>query len=157
MFFGIWLLPISEHSFNLKAIKKIYFGKTKNPNFFESMKNKTAKGVDPRAEEEKNFRIINLSAIQGLRIFVMDFLKTNFKCIAKKKTLLGDNNKLLKLYKDGTDMLEDELDIVNMIRNIKYFRIIMQDYLVHSDQMRFDIYYHSNNAIDLDSESDEDK
>ena len=81
----------------------------------------------------------------------MDFLKTYFDYITNKR-LRG--NKLLKLYTNGVDMLEDELNIVNIIKNLKYYRIIMEDYLINSEKMRFDIEYHSNNAIDLDSDEE---
>lgn len=37
LFFGFFLYPISEHSFNLEAIKKLFFASTSDETLFEAM------------------------------------------------------------------------------------------------------------------------
>ena len=70
MFFGFWLYPMSEHSFNLKAIKKIYYGKSQNVKLFKNRRGDRA--VDPRANE-KNIRNIYLSPSESIKVFMADF------------------------------------------------------------------------------------
>ena len=40
--FGIFLFPISEHSFYMKAIKKLFLARTSEGNFFDKQKEGTA-------------------------------------------------------------------------------------------------------------------
>ena len=40
---GIFIFPISQHSFTLKALSKMYLARTNHNNLFKSIKNKRAK------------------------------------------------------------------------------------------------------------------
>ena len=45
--FGFFLYPISEHSFTLKALKKLYLAKSSNPSLMKSKKNCDPKSGSP--------------------------------------------------------------------------------------------------------------
>ena len=78
-----------------------------------------------------------------------DFQKKYISCLAPTRSR---QSKHLNLYEKGTEKLEDDLNIVGIIKNLKNFKILMQDYLIKDDQMKFEIEYHDDKTIDLDSD-----
>ena len=62
---------------------------------------------------------------------------------------------MLKLYNEGSELLEKEFNVAKIIRNLRYFRIVMKDFVVQEDdEIEFGIKYHKKNLISLDASSD---
>jgi hypothetical protein len=108
---GIFILPISEHSFILKALNKLYLARTTDKNMFKKPKDKGKKKKGKsyletpqelrETEIEKEVRMhypILLSFETSIKLFILNLLR-RLKCYWKKeegeKTL---SEKLLSLY-----------------------------------------------------------
>ena len=57
-FFARFLTPISKHSFNLKAIKKLYMARTKDKDLFPGARkpDPTRKREDPKWQQKQIFK-----------------------------------------------------------------------------------------------------
>jgi len=56
------------------------------------------------------------------------------------------------LYRDGTTRLEQETNLVSIVKKIRHFEIILENSLLNSDQRKFDVAHSMKNIIDLDDD-----
>ena len=152
--FGFMLYPISEHSFYLKAIKKLFIAKTSDESLFikRKIKSKHQKiDFESVKTQELQHKQINISLKSSVRLYLQNYLSSWFGF-----QLYTPKGKLQKLYEQGQDKLEGEMNIVKIIRNLKFLRILMKKY-VADEQMQFDIRHNPKNVIDLDAPSEQDE
>jgi len=151
--FGFLLYPISEHSFHMKVIKKLFMAKTVSSFLFrvKKVKGKRAK-KDSKNEKAKNLQHIpiNVSLMSSTRLYIRRCLADNLPWCFKERT------KLQKLYEVGQEKLEVEMDIVKIIKNLKFLRILMKQY-VADEEMQFKIRHDPKNVIDLDAPTDKEE
>jgi hypothetical protein len=76
-------------------------------------------------------KIIKLSFCQSLSIFMMNFLS---RCIDFK------NDKLFKLFSKGTERVDKEMDMVKILRNIRFLRIRSRMNVKESDAPKLKYY-----------------
>ena len=141
----------------MKAIKKMYMGKTINPDFFQRTKDKgKQKKIDEFKKAAKmNIRRINLDPQQGVKLYTLDFL-TSFACLRCLVPKKYKNDKLLKLYKKGAELVTKEFNIVDIVTSIRYLNILKKNHLIKdNDEMDFNIRYTKKSLINID-DSEED-
>ena len=95
--FGLILYPVSEHSYVLSALNKLFLVRTSSPSLFKKTK-KGKKHVVPvkfknsvMEQEVEMHYIISLSFFKSCNLFFL-----NRCCMCSKK-----NNKLVKLFSKG--------------------------------------------------------
>lgn len=59
-----------------------------------------------------------------------------------------------KLYEIGSDKLEGEMNIVKIIKNLKFLRVLMKKHLA-DENLQFEIRHDPKNVIDLDAKTEE--
>jgi hypothetical protein len=62
------------------------------------------------------------------------------------------SQKLSNLYKEGSDRLDKETNLVAIVKKIRHFEIILENSLLNSDQRKFDVAHAEKNVIDLDND-----
>lgn len=79
--FGFMLYPISEHSFYLKAFKKLFLAKTADENIFikKKIKSKHQKiDVKNKKTKELQHRQINISLGSSVQLYLKNYLSSWF-------------------------------------------------------------------------------
>jgi len=156
--FGFFLFPISEHSFFLKAIKKLYLVRTEdNSMFLPNNDEKLAKFEkfkekidDPEVKEEvEKHRFARLKFSDSVKLYLANSLGVLFcNCCWSKK------EKYQRLYEKGQEKIESELDIVRLTKNLRYMKILLRNSLM-SRRVKFDIMHQEKNLIDVSNDEDE--
>ena len=72
--FGFFLYPISEHSFTLKALKKLYLAKSKDPLLMKSKKKKNLKTVDVKNDKTEAQKVV---VVKKLKIILKSHKTSN--------------------------------------------------------------------------------
>ena len=158
--FGIILLPVSYHSFILKASSKFFLARTRNDNLFRQKK-KSQKEMRKESKIMESFgsmlekhvrqnREINISFCDSSRIFLTRAIHS---CCGWK--LYDDKMKqYLKLYKSCETKLSNELDVIKIIKFVKGTQILLKNEFGNSE-MQFQLKHNTRNVIDLDIDSPE--
>lgn len=160
------ILPISEHSFVVKAMKKLYIARTKDKDLFMQPKVKPRKnkkkfdtsGKDEkcvskklaaqkevfdklspmeRAELDKHHKI-KISFRQSAALF-WENVFSDFCCgifLCECFVQNPKRSKLAKLYDICQDKIDAELDVVKIIKNLKNLRIIAKTNIVKDPIMK---------------------
>ena len=63
-------------------------------------------------------------------------------------------SRLETLYEKGQEKIEKELDIVKLVKNLRYMKILLRSSLM-SKKMKFDIMHAQKNLIELSEEEEE--
>lgn len=97
--FGFMLYPISEHSFYLKAFKKLFIAKTEDETIFIQKKIKSKvqkKDIKNAKTKEMQHRQINISLGSSIKLYLKNYLSSWFgiQCCTPK-------GKLQRLYEEG--------------------------------------------------------
>ena len=142
---GIFINPVSEHSFIIKASKTIFLARSKNKNLFKLNKKyqdleqqRKYCGMDPEKipenlkEQIDMHQHIHVEFWQSLRLFIRNYVTERFpncscKCCGIKA---GKKTDLQKIFYEGKERLEKEFDVVNLIDEMQNFRILYRTYLV---------------------------
>ena len=162
--FGIFLFPISEHSYTVQAAKKLFLAKAKDDKLFaepiqeEGMPKfasidpaKVPEGVSKNVlKDSETHRIIELSPCDNFLLFFSNLLGS-FSCCAR---CWSKNDKLTKMYEEASDRIDAELDIVKLLRNIRNSKILLESMM--DDNIRYEIAHSKKNCLNLDSEEEED-
>ena len=61
--------------------------------------------------------------------------------------------KLQRLFERSDERIQNELDLIKVVRNMKSFKILLKNFLM-TDKVKFEIAHSAKNCIDLDSESE---
>lgn len=62
------------------------------------------------------------------------------------------SQKLSALYKEGSERLDRETNLVAIVKKLRHFEIILENSLLNSDQRKFDVAHAEKNVIDLDND-----
>jgi hypothetical protein len=157
IFFGFFLYPISEHSFVIKAAKKLFYARTYRDDIFVPKD-------DPRAEkfirsniltntevaEVKRHKTVILSIKNNIILYLVrqfeGCLKTRFyNCISEK------NSQLLFLWNSAQEKIENDLDVIRIIKHLREIRIAVSNQMIN-EKMKFQINHHHRNVINIENE-----
>mmetsp|Transcript_1880 Transcript_1880/g.2596 ORF Transcript_1880/g.2596 Transcript_1880/m.2596 type:complete len:210 (-) Transcript_1880:575-1204(-) len=149
---AIQMLPISRHSFVLKATKKMYKGRTKDPGLFKIDKKPkylpaSAYKVDDKVKKEQNKnRKISIRLLDSLLLYFTNSVFGRFCCLGM---CWRNKQKFQKLYNIGSKRIENELNIVKIMKNIKDMKICLRHSLM-SGPIKARIAHTNKKVIDLD-------
>ena len=149
------LSPISTHSYIGKAISLLYMARTKNDKLFHEKKSSKAEkkrikantlrnnisNDERRALEEQ--RQIKISLCQSLEVFFRYNLLCCFKRCRKK-------SQIEKLYDKGADMLEKEMDMVKLIKDLRNVKAYFKKHVIEKELSNL-IKFSGKNVINNDS------
>jgi hypothetical protein len=123
---GLFFLPISSHSFVMKALEKLFLARTLDTSMFVKAKlenkNKKRKFRSLKAKipevfkntpveaEARNHYPIKLSFLNNIKLFMLNL----FSCKSKDKTSFS--HRLLTLYNVGRDKIEKSLRIEKLLK-----------------------------------------
>jgi hypothetical protein len=136
--FGIFLFPISEHSFTMKAAQKFFLARTKENSLLMAKKSKfTEETAIPKNQmgnefylnELKMHRYICVSPKDNFLLYLANQLGKCFpaNCWSKKK-------KLQRLYEKGADKIESRLNIVKINQNQTDVKVLLKKFNSMMDQ-----------------------
>ena len=152
MICGALLSPISEHSFFIKAISKLYLARTKDNSLFADRKSKKAqqklkknqkvsKTID--LKEAKSFsrnRVIKFSVRQKVNLYFQNMFSGCFN---------PNDDKLWRLFSQGQERLEKEFDAVYLIRSLRNLKVFMKDQFLNM-QLKLKLKNHNANVIEIE-------
>jgi len=162
------LYPYSEHSFVVKALKKLYYARTRDNEIFRSDGKKAAAikrkiesllGGDQSeaAQAIKNelemHRMIKLSDTTSWKVFISNICGPFFCCYSCCCITKKQMTKYRYLIKEGEEKLDNDLDIVFLIKSIRNLNIFMKNTL-KSKRTKFEIEHSNKNCIDLDGDAE---
>jgi hypothetical protein len=165
---GTFLYPISEHSFILKALSKLYMARTRDGQLLHKDKCNHTEAEHLEKDEENDqkgqvkrkrrlskaekreidkHRFIKISIKDSVMLYVSEILGRCFCdfCWSKKK-------KLQKLKAQGADKIEGELNIVKIMNYLRNFKVVLKNSLLTKD-VKDKIKHTGKNLIELDSGS----
>ena len=146
---GIFIFPYSEFSYNMKVFEKIFLVRTTDPNLiltkptkkknsgktkFKNMKFEIPKELNKSknvASEVELHYPIKLSAMNSFKLYTMTYFGEwvccrRPSCCSKPKIEekeLSTNDRLLKLYQEGTERFDAELGIEKLLKQLRDLRI----------------------------------
>ena len=97
VFFSFLIVPISTHSFYIKAINKFFVAYTKDSKIFKAKNLWTKLGMKKNIDinNSDNYKIIKFHVWDSFRIFIQERIPICCECIWKKK------KNLINLYNRG--------------------------------------------------------
>lgn len=159
---GFFVSPIAEHSFLLKAMRKLYKVHTDDETIFENPKSekhslkKFKHGVlAATLSQEKKMKISRnkkpkVSAWNSFRLFWQRLV-----CCCCTQECRG--GKLTKLLDIGGERLETEFDVVKIVRQLRNLKELMSEKKIWDNSLKFAIKHTGMNVIELDSVEDSNK
>jgi hypothetical protein len=146
-FLGFFMMPLSEHSFVLKALNKMFLARTYDTNLFKKPKRKhkkknpqptevpeALKGTEIEQEVQMHYQI-KLSTFNSVVLFIynkLPFLK-NFKFEDINEQTV---KRLKTLYAVGKTRIEEDLQIERLISRLKEIDHLVQTALM-SEEIKF--------------------
>ena len=112
---GFVLLPISEFSFNLQAIGDTYFARTKDQRLFRQY------------QESENVQTIDIPFMNKFQLY-FSLLLNDLCCgciYGKKKRDQSKMNLLVTLYQEGTNRIDHQLSVDNILRKMNEAQITL--------------------------------
>ena len=87
--FGIFLLPVSEYSFNMSAISRLYYVKSKDHTEFFDKQSTLISDIENRSlnnsSEDKTYENPKLSTLNELKLFTINYICCCFKKLYRQK------------------------------------------------------------------------
>ena len=117
---GLFLFPISKHSYILKFISKLYFAKTRYKNLFQQYEEGWV--IQPqkiRNEESDEHHFIKLSCCKSTKLFYYNYCCTKGYLNNKPKS-----QKLMSLFQLGHQRLEKEIHLERIIQNTRITKFL---------------------------------
>jgi hypothetical protein len=137
--FGIFIFPVSEFSFLLKGISILYLARTKDEGLFEEVKPRNKQGKQKvkhmkvgvpeslkgtaAAKEACLHKPIKLSFGNSLYLF---FLTKFERCCCGQKLGAKRTGKMLKLFKEGSERLERELNVERILKILRDMKQVLK-------------------------------
>ena len=128
--FGFFLFSISEHSFYLTAVTKLFYARTMDEHMFKGKRTSKYLNRDLIPEstprEMKNeilkHRYIDIKTKYWVKLYFARLLG-NCCCTQffKRKT------RFMKLFERGQDRIESELNIVKIMKSMRDIKILMKN------------------------------
>ena len=163
MFIAIVSGPWAEFKYVTKAIEKMYYVKTRRRDLFrESAAPKhieeLAKAHDAASSVSKNgapyhIRLGKLSACQSFTLFLREYIFFCFTCADDPRQV---SDLTQRWYRMGQERLEEELDIVGIVRNLRDLRILTKE-VREQDNTQMKLRVLDDNLLRLDSDEEEHK
>ena len=165
---GFYLYSISEHSFVIKALQKLFIARTSNKRLFKAPKTKKqlqkleklvsqehSKGnltesVKLEELQQKHYEIRLSTKDSTVLYFNNLFASVGCKCLDR----CTNQSRLQKLFEEGNDRLEKEFNMVKLIRNLRNIKILMKNSFM-SEKIKYEIKHSDFNLINLSSDDDE--
>lgn len=120
------------------------------PNKALKNKEKYLQGSNKKIKKEiDKHRVVKLSTFDKWMYFLMIFMGRCFPTCWWKK-----HKKLSLLFEEGKSRISKELDIVKIIKTLRYMRILLKNSLL-TPEMRFKIEHAERNFINIDLSDDE--
>lgn len=153
------LSGLSEHSFLLKAIEKLYMVKTAEKSLFTPSRKQTKKlkkiqnpkhvSALPPANQKDILmnKPIKFSLKQRASLYFRSICSA---CCWRSKA----NAKEWKIYNEGAEKIEKEMNIVRIIRSIRFSKVLFKRKLVSEEGM-VEIHNAVENTIAIDSNPDD--
>ena len=170
LLFGFFLFPISEHSFSLQALKRLYKARTIDNSIFkkspeeleeEKEKQRLKQYEEPSPDDpDEGFSIQKLkqaAQFKNIKISFKDSLLlyfSNYFGLFYTKGCWNKKKKLQKLLDVGNDKIDGELDVVNIMNDLRNLKIMLT-FSIMTRKVREKIQYTGKNIIDLDTSSSE--
>ena len=127
--FGLIMYPISEHQFTMKASRFLFFARTSMQNLFLKSKEdsrikrfrESGLLTHKEATELEKHHKIQLPKKENVLLFLHVWLGKSF---LKKCCTFKNSEILSKLYYKTTDNLEQDLNIVRLIKRLRDVKIL---------------------------------
>ena len=166
LMFYLFITPLSEHSFTMKALSQLFLARTTdsdlfakpdvpknkekvNKNKWKSMKVAIDQKICPKemeAEVNRHYPI-KLSFYMNTRLFCLKrFGILSCYCLSSRADAF---QRLKRLYDNGSDRLEKELSIERVMKNIRDMKILINSKFM-TEEERFKIEHNYKNVIDLE-------
>jgi hypothetical protein len=157
--FGILFYPISEHSFIMTATKKLFMARTNEPDLFLQPKEIEVDKHFVKVKKKSRRVSKELAKHKEIRVRMADnvllFLQNRLGCLFPSR-LWSKSDKLAKLFEEGADRLDTNLNLVKIIKNLRNMRCLMK-YSLLTPEIEFMIKNAEHNLINVDDSSDNDQ
>lgn len=156
--FGFLLFPISEHSFTLKAAKKMFKARTAELGLFnppsQAVLDKEPEDFEKKltlkqTAEIKKHHEIRVKYFDGVRLYIANCMGCFFPTFCWSNV-----TKFQQIYNETGDKIETELNIIKIIKNLKDIKILMK-YSLLTKELKHQIRHSEKYLIDLDAEIEE--
>lgn len=158
------MFAASRHSMTLSIIKKLFFIKTESPLIRGKAKNKPS-GIQKylcssitdmisnqtvKSRALKEHRAILLSTSQVIKLFFANLhnqwlVPLGFSCFKPIRS------ELVTLYEECEKRLNHSLNVIKVLKDIKYMKLLLKFKLDPDVETKFQVYHCSKNVIDLDN------
>jgi hypothetical protein len=135
LLFGFFMFPISEFSFNVKAMKKWFLARTRDQNLLKASEehlvdNEDFKVPESQREEIEKHQKINVRFKDQLRLYFYRMGKywRCFRCCWK---CWGNKEKLDRLYEEGAKKIALNLDIKLIVQKLRTIDILLENSLMN--------------------------
>ena len=120
-----------KFSFDMRAIKRLYLARTTDDKLFPKKINNS---MDNYAETEEGFvhNDQELNAEIGTHRKIRFSNESWFSIF----TGLNDNYRIQETYQEGANRLNEELDLVNIIKKLRQLDVIMENSLLSKDERK---------------------
>ena len=155
--FGFFLFSVSEHSFHMTAIKKLFYARTRDNEIFGAEKAKKIRFLNKNLIPAETPKVIKQEIAKHRYIEVknIDWIRTYFaRVIGCPTCLFRKRDKFLKLYEKGQDRIDSELDIVKIMRSLRNLKILMRHSFM-DEEVKYQISHARKNLLNIDTSSDD--
>ena len=155
--FGFFLFSISEHSFHMTAIKKLFFVRTRDETIFGTSKTSRVRFLDKNLIPTDTPKEIKdeIEMHRYIDVKNIDWIKTYFaRVMWCPKCMFTKRDKFLKLYEKGQDRIDTELDIVKMMKSLRNMKILMRNSFM-DEEVKYQITHSKKNLINIDTSSED--
>ena len=152
LLFGFFLFSISEHSFILKAAKKLFIARTRDQNLFkkDDRQNIDIKSLSSKARHELELhRPIKFHYRDNVLLYLSNHLPS---CCFPSK-LWPKQKRFTKLYNMTKQKLQGELNVIKVIKNLRNQKILAQN-SVMTKEVKNQMKHQKQNLLNLEDTSD---
>mmetsp|Transcript_35572 Transcript_35572/g.54363 ORF Transcript_35572/g.54363 Transcript_35572/m.54363 type:complete len:135 (-) Transcript_35572:1135-1539(-) len=133
VFFTFFLLPVSEHSFLQKAGKKLFYARTSSKGMLRRKKEKLTKRFvrsglfdEEEVAELKKHKSIALTRERNISLYFVRMFRcclsnSWYECLGKRQ------KKLIHLFEETSERIEEDLDIVKILKNLRNMKILINN------------------------------
>lgn len=168
---GFFLLSVSQHSMTINTIKKLFLVRTHDDHLFHH-KDKKATGkdvvnkgiqkyLDPEITEYiqdldlkeaivKYNKKICLTELQSVQLYFVNLYNKWMKALKMPAKLLMVT-KLTVLYEECEQRLDKSLNILKLLKDIKYMKLLLKFKINPEIETKFQIHHCAKNVINLDA------
>lgn len=134
--FGFFLYSVSQHSFYLKAAKRLFLARTKNEKVFkrfqkrQSLVKKEQKIQESLPDNIKSEIKLHKPIRLKLRDSIRLFFQNTLGCFSPFSLCWKNKDKMMKLYSRSRERIDSELNIVKILSSLRDIKILMKHSLM---------------------------